>query len=181
MSFAGAVAFVLEREGGFANHVNDRGGPTKYGITHLTLARWRKVPTVALAEVRELRITEAVAIYECNYWRAASCDAIEATSLERLALCVFDAAVNHGPVRAKKFLQQALGVSADGVIGPRTQAALRACDEGNTIDEYLKIRADFFRHIVDADATQRVFLNGWLARCRHVARECGIPIDPSYR
>jgi lysozyme family protein len=43
-----------------------------------------------------------------------------------LALLVFDAAVNNGVSQAKHLLQQALGVTVDGVIGPQTEAALSA-------------------------------------------------------
>jgi lysozyme family protein len=39
---------------------------------------------------------------------------------------VFDAAVNSGPAQATRWLQRALGVTADGVIGPQTMAAAYA-------------------------------------------------------
>ena len=31
---------IIRREGGYVNHPNDRGGPTKYGVTHKTLSRY---------------------------------------------------------------------------------------------------------------------------------------------
>ena len=176
MSFAEAVAFVLEREGGFVHDPVDRGGATKYGITQATLRRTRGT-AVTVADVRALRISEAVRIYERDYWQASGAAAI---GDDRVALCVFDAAVNHGPVRAVKLLQSALGVTADGIIGPASRAALDAADPAQVCARYLKARAAFFRQIVAGDATQQKFLAGWLARCRHVARECGIPIDASY-
>ena len=37
--------------------------------------------------------------------------------------CVFDTAINSGPGRAAKFLQEVVGVTADGAIGPRPLAA----------------------------------------------------------
>jgi lysozyme family protein len=180
MSFASAIAFVLEREGGFVNDPKDRGGATKYGITIHTLRRVRGGQPVTVDDVRGLRITEAVAIYERDYWRSSSADEIDAGDRPCLALCVFDAAVNHGPRRAILFLQEALDVSPDGKVGPVTRAAIDRSDEDALVGRYLVIRAQFFRHIVAADPTQLKFLKGWLARCRHVARECGIPIDPTY-
>ena len=168
--FAASMAFVLEREGDFVNDAADRGGATKYGITAATLTRARGVASVTPADVQKLRISEAVAIYERDYWRASAADRI---ALERpcLALCHFDAAVNHGVQQATRFLQRALGVDADGIA---------ACVEDATIAAYLRQRAAFFRALVERAPSQRKFLKGWLARCRWVARECGIPIDTSY-
>lgn len=176
MSFAASLAFVLEREGGFVNDPADRGGATKYGITRATLARARGKP-VSAEDVRALRITEAARIYELNYWSASGCPGIND---ERLALCVFDAAVNHGPAKAIKLLQKALGITEDGVFGPLTLKAVHVSDPRRVVADYLELRAAFFRRIVENDPTQLKFLKGWLARCRHIAREVGIPIGAGY-
>lgn len=179
MSFAAAVAFILEREGGYVDDPKDRGGATKYGITHGTLARARGAP-VTKADVQALRITEAVGIYEEHYWKASSAHVLDDLGLHRLAICHVDAAVNHGSARAIKLLQATVGVKADGVFGPLTRAAVLGANEDEAIAEYLRRRAAYFRAIVAHDDSQAKFLVGWLARCRHVARECGVPIDPSY-
>lgn len=171
MSFAGTVAFVLEREGGFVNDPADRGGPTKYGITKATAERHG-------LDVAKLRITDAVGIYERDYWQGAGCNLIRS---DALALCHMDAAVNHGPRAAILLLQDALGVPRDGVFGSATAAALAAAaDPLQVVVKYLILRAAKFRAIVAGDPTQAKFLRGWLARCRHVARECGIAPDTSY-
>lgn len=31
---------IIHKEGGYVNHPNDRGGPTKYGVTQKTLSRY---------------------------------------------------------------------------------------------------------------------------------------------
>jgi lysozyme family protein len=52
-----------------------------------------------------------------------------------LAIVMFDAAVNNGVGRAVRWLQGALGVPEDGVIGPQTRAALQAADHALVMHE----------------------------------------------
>ena len=52
-------------------------------------------------------------IYKNQYWDAMSCDNFPFA----VAFQLFDAAVNHGLLNARKILQRALGVKDDGVIG----------------------------------------------------------------
>mgnify|MGYP001555726999 FL=1 len=42
-------------------------------------------------------------------------------------VALFDYAVNSGPGRAARVLQEVLGVAIDGAIGPRTLGAAHAC------------------------------------------------------
>lgn len=105
MSFLDAVAFVLSKEGGFANHPSDRGGVTNYGISS------RANPDV---NVRNLTPEQATQIYKQRYW-----DAIGADNLPpRTALVAFDAAVNHGPAMARSLLQRT-GGDPDQMIAER--------------------------------------------------------------
>jgi len=117
--FDKAVAFVLEHEGGAAitDDPNDPGGLTKYGISQ------RSFPDL---DIRALSEGEAVMIYKVRYWDKCRCSELPGD----LAIIVFDAAVNQGPMAAAKTLQQALGVNVDGIIGPATIAA--ACRAGRS-------------------------------------------------
>ena len=115
--FARCLDIVLAAEGGYVDNPLDAGGATNMGITRATLARWRGVvPASDLpkAEVRALTRAEAAAIYEARYWRRVAGPELPAG----LDLALFDYAVNSGPVRAVKTLQTALGVVADGLVGP---------------------------------------------------------------
>ncbi len=55
-------------EGGYSNRASDRGGPTKYGVTHKTLAAHRGVPSVAADQVKTMTKMEAEDIYRRSYW-----------------------------------------------------------------------------------------------------------------
>lgn len=102
---------VVGHEGGYVNDPADPGGETMYGITrrdHPDL--WLNgPPTLEMAKSR----------YYDRYWLAAGCDQLPGP----WDLLVFDAAVNQGIFPAAKAVQEALGVVADGRIGPVTVAA----------------------------------------------------------
>ena len=119
---------IMRREGGYVNHPADRGGPTNFGITAQTLGSWRKLGRPATAaEVQALTETEARAIYRQQYITDPGFEVITHPALLHLLV---DAGVHSGAKRAAQWLQAALGVAADGVIGPKTRAALAATDQG---------------------------------------------------
>ena len=78
-------------------------------------------------------------------------------------------AINAGPSRAAKILQEVVGCVPDGGIGPIT---LRCVNEysGDLIEAYSNARADFYRSLSQFDK----FGRGWLNRVEHgraIARE----------
>jgi lysozyme family protein len=159
---------VIRREGGFVDHPHDRGGPTKFGITKGTLARHLGRP-VAIDEVRALTEDVARAIYRREYFDGPRVDRLP----PRIQPFVFDAAVNHGPRRAIRLVQQvcdAAGfgpVAIDGLCGPRTAEATAAADRvmGDwLLAALVEERRNFYVALVARDPSQRVFLRGWLNR-----------------
>lgn len=145
-----ALQHVLAVEGGYANDPADRGGATHFGISHASHKT---------LDIERVSPEDARAIYRVDYWDRAHCAALP----DRLAVALFDSAVNHGPLRAIMLLQQTLGVNVDGINGPLTQAAAHAAGADTLID-YLTRRARFYSDIVLADSTQSRFLNGWFRR-----------------
>jgi lysozyme family protein len=160
--FEKAVQHVLRHEGDFVQHPRDPGGATKFGITRETLSRAKKRPA-SINDVRRLSRKEAIAIYRQLYW-----DAVRADELPPgLDLATFDLAVNSGPTRAGKMLQAALGVEADGVVGPVTLGAARRADVPETIRRLTKARLGFLGRL----ATWPVFGLGWRRRVLAVEQE----------
>lgn len=121
-----AFARTVGHEGGYVNDPNDRGGETKYGISKAAYPN---------LDIKALTVADARAIYRRDYWAPCACDAM----LPNTALAVFDLAVNAGRWAAIRDLQLAIGVNADGVIGPRTRAALAAL-EGDLDDLRVAVR-----------------------------------------
>jgi len=120
---------LIEREGGYANHPSDRGGPTKYGITE-AVARAHGYS----GAMRDLPRDEAAAIYKRLYWLRPRFDQVAKRS-QAVAGELFDTGANMGPAVAATFLQRALSalnrdrkdyadLVPDGRIGAATLAAL---------------------------------------------------------
>lgn len=154
---------VLKFEGGYADNPSDPGGATNMGITHKTLARWRGVsPWWALPKsaVQGLGRAEATKIYKASYWDRCNAGKLPAG----LDLALFDFAVNSGPDRAIKALQNALNVIADGQVGPVTLNAIKTVialkGAAGLIDALCDRRLDFLTRL----ATYAVFGKGWTTR-----------------
>ncbi len=119
-SFDEALKRVLVHEGGYADHPADPGGATMRGVTQRVYDGWRRRRGVPVRSVRLIEPGEVEAIYRLQYWDAVRADDLPAG----LDYGVFDAAVHSGPGQAAKWLQRALGVTADGQVGEATLAAL---------------------------------------------------------
>lgn len=140
---------------GYVNDPVDRGGETKFGVA--------KSGNPNL-DIRTLTWAQAEAVYHDKYWLLGKNDKLPG----KLAVIHFDGCVNHGPARANKFLQQALGVTADGVIGPVTLKRLEGTKIEEVIQAVARIRREFYQNIVRNNASQAKFLNGWLRRINEV-------------
>ena len=155
--FALAMTWLLrpDVEGGYVNDPADKGGKTKYGISQ------RMYPDL---DIENLSIQKAHDIYRLDYWSACRVGEIPAP----LSIALFDSVVHHRPRTAVTFLQQALSVSGDGLIGPQTITAARIAvkrDGGKAaLADMLARRAEFFAGLVTADSSQARFHYGWLRR-----------------
>lgn len=154
--FESALQFVLKSEGGYSDHKFDRGGATNKGITQNNYDSFRRAKKLPIRSVKDIADDEVSEIYRSMFWDTARCGRLPA----QLALVHFDSAVQHGPRRAVKFLQQALDTPSDGVWGGQTEKALGKIDD-TTVRKYMDIRHGFYDRIIAADSTQSVFAKGW--------------------
>ena len=111
-AFEAAFRTVIGVEGKFTV---DAGGPTMYGITE----RVARAAGYAGA-MQALPLSLAHDIYYRSYWAPAGCGNFSGV----LPTLLFDAAVNQGPQTAIELLQEAVGVTTDGRIGPATLEAV---------------------------------------------------------
>ena len=101
---------VLDCEGGFSNRASDKGGPTNYGVTQAALSAWLGRAAL-VADVQAMTRQTAAAIYAANYLAVPGIGYVADADLREL---VFDAAIQHGQVRAVQWLQAIVGVVQDG-------------------------------------------------------------------
>ncbi|MBY5961905.1 glycoside hydrolase family 108 protein [Marinobacter nauticus] len=121
---------LIEREGAYVDHADDKGGPTMYGITE-KVARLHKFD----GPMSHMPKTLAIAIYKDQYWTAPNFDRVAMLS-QKVAEELLDTGVNMGIAWAGKFLQRSLNalnsqgthysdLVVDGVIGNGTLGALK--------------------------------------------------------
>jgi len=153
-----ALKFTLKWEGGYVNDPADPGGETNWGITK-NVARMHGYT----GSMKDLPLDLAKQWYKEDYWDGVKLDGVAETR-PLFAITIFDAAVNHGPLRAKKLAQQAAGATADGIWGPLTNKAFRERSDTVLVEMMCFYRRRFYREIVASKPSQEKFLKGWLRR-----------------
>lgn len=139
--FDDMLKFVLKWEGGYSDDADDSGGATKWGITH---AAYESYMNDKNADVRNMTKDQMKEIYKNNYYIASGADKIED---KKLALAVFDTAVNMGVGRAKQLLKQ-----SDG-----------------DFNKFMNLRKDKYREFA-SHGNQGKFLAGWLNRANDLEK-----------
>ena len=159
MRFEECLARVLKHESGYVNDPLDSGGRTNLGVTQRVWEEFVGHP-VSEADMRALTPEKVGKLYKQKYWNSAYCEVLP----KGLDYVVFDFAVNAGTGRSVKTLQQAIGVVADGIIGPRTMAAINGANTKNLVAKFSDARTDFYQGIVARKPDQARFIRGWLNR-----------------
>ena len=176
MDVDGLVEGLIEREGVYVANPDDRGGPTRFGITE-AVARANGYG----GAMRQLPRHEAAAIYKRLYWLRPRLDEVASRS-PPVAAELFDTGANMGPAVAVTFLQRALtalnrngkdypDLVPDGRIGPVTLAALDSFLQlrGRSSGETVLLRAlealqgERYLRLAERRPANEAFLYGWLA------------------
>jgi len=145
---------VRQSEGGNDDDPDDHGGRTSRGITNREYLAWRHERGLTPQDVFSMSEEECETIYHDEYWEPY-CDMLPIGT----DYLFFDMSVNAGPHQAAILLQRALGVVADGRIGPITRGAIRDADPVNLIARFSDKKAEFYRSL-----HQPKYLKGWLNR-----------------
>jgi lysozyme family protein len=158
-SIENAIPFILEKEGGYVNNKNDKGGKTKYGISE------HQYPNL---DIENLTQQDAINIIEEDYWNPNFLDKILSQSIANQCLSLI---INMNPVVAIKIIQVAINennrrlidLKIDGIMGIQTINTINSSN--SYLIDNIKIQACIhYLELVDIDNTKITFLRGWIRR-----------------
>lgn len=174
------VAFnylILKDEGSaYTNNPNDRGGPTKWGVTKKTYETFfnKQVPD---SEIEEMPAFVAKQIYTAEYWLKLSCDLI---SDDAFACAIFDSGVLYGVRTIALIFQRSLfsrgvAIKLDGKFGDTSARLLNELLGGpvpnarallmNTVQSLLLERIN---EIISKTPREAEFRKGWVVRAERL-------------
>jgi lysozyme family protein len=134
---------------------------TNLGITKATWEDWVK-REVTEEEMRNLTVKDVKPLYKARYW-----DAVRADDLPPgVDYAVFDFAVNSGVSRASRMLQECVGATKDGSIGPKTVESAKQHDGAKLAQEICDKRLQFLQGLPHFPT----FSRGWTRRVIEVAK-----------
>jgi len=164
MKFDKVFEILMGHEGGYQDDPVDNGNffnninmGTNFGITPRAYYNFfNKKPTREI--MKNLSLREAKQIYYEDYWEAAHTEKLPLS----MRLMHFDTAVNHGVNKAMKILQRTVKTKADGIYGPKTEAAILS--NNYDIYRYASYRIIDYMYIVVHNPSKMKYIKGWIFR-----------------
>jgi lysozyme family protein len=152
-----AMKIYLKFEGGKDDDPQDPGGRTNQGVIQREYTAWRRKQGLPNQDVFLMTNAERDAIYWQNYGAKVRFNELP----PGIDLVVTDGAINSGPSQAIKWVQRALGLTADGVLGDVTLNRILENDDNDLlIARIIERREAFLRSL----RTFGHFGKGWISR-----------------
>ena len=155
--------FILARRSGWSDDKDDDGGATMIDVTLSTYHAYCISKGIAQPEKVDLRMItfpEWSEILKGMYWDVWKGDEIESQGLANLLVDWVWASGSSTIRRA----QEIIGVKADGIVGPKTLAAINSAEADKLFGRLYMVRERYYRNCKGAWK----FLPGWLRRLRAI-------------
>ncbi|RGD93944.1 secretion activator protein [Acinetobacter sp. SWAC57] len=159
MTFDQAFQRLIGHEGGYSDDRRDPGNWTggKVGVGTLKGTKYGLAAnTYPNLDIKNLTLAQAKEIYKKDWWDKLGANGLHSAIVFQL----WDFAINAGKKRAIIELQQVAGVTADGVIGPKTIAAVNALDLNDVLLSLTAERLKFYTSL----STWLTYGKGWTNR-----------------
>ena len=158
------IPHVLKWEGGWGNDPDDKGGPTMKGVTIATYTAYcnkKGRPTPTINQLKNISKEEWEEIFKTMFWDRWKAEQINNQSVANLLVDWLWASGQYGI----KYPQQILGVTVDGVVGPKTINAINSYpDQKVLFNKLWERRKQHFISIANSRPGNQKFLKGWLNR-----------------
>lgn len=163
--------FILKWEGGFVNDPDDLGGATNKGVTIGTYEAYcqkKGYPKPTIERLKNISDEQWKDILKTLYWDKWQADNINNQSIANMIVDWIWASGAYGI----KIPQKILGVAIDGIVGPKTIAAINSYpDQKELFDKIKQERIYFIERIVTNRPTNKKFKRGWLNRLNDIKFE----------
>ena len=162
--------FILKWEGGFVNDPDDLGGATNMWVT---IGTWKSCGydkdgdgDIDVDDLHLLTREDVVnRVLKPHYWDRWKADEIKSQSVANILVDWVWASGAHGI----KIPQRLLGVTADGIVGPKTIATVNAKNPRELFDMIKIARFDFIEDICRKRPTNNKFKRGWMNRINDIS------------
>ena len=135
--------------------------------TYEAYCRKKGYPRPTIERLKNLTKEEWHNIFKSLYWDRWKADGINSQAVANIIVDWVWASGVHGIKRPQKLL----GVVADGLVGPKTIAALNAADPKKLFDSIKADRAKFIDEICKARPKNEKYRKGWMNRINAIKYE----------
>ncbi len=163
--FSAAQPYIIANEGGYCDTKGDTGGMTYRGISRINYPNWGG--WAIIDQHQPLQYNEVIAddtlnsmvnqFYKKQFWDGLLGDGIDS---QEVATYLYDFYVN-AMHNAVKCVQRIIGVTADGMFGNASLAALNSYT-GDLLGALHAARCDYYNEIAQNGFAK--FLTGWTNR-----------------
>ena len=159
----GEKLFEKARKTGYANDPDDLGGATMVGVTIATYkeyCRKKGYPVPTIDRLRNMTYAQWLDILKTMFWDRWQADKIANQSVAEILVDWVWASGKYGIT----IPQQVLGVTVDGVVGPKTLAALNKQNPAQFFARIVAERKAYIDRICASRPVNNKYKRGWLNR-----------------